>query len=165
MGVVGRCPDVVGEGGAGRPSSWRATPQVSGGPDWLRLDGVDQLVLSLTARGLTTGEVAAHFMDVYGANVPRDTISRITEKVAGEMVEWKHRPLDRVYPAMLIDAIVLKVRDGSKACEVPPHMPRHHLTRPRSVVTYGQGIPHQAVWRDGRPRIGLSWQVEGNRRG
>ena len=77
-----------------------------------RLDGVDQLVLSLTARGLTTGEIAAHFMDVYGVSVSKDTISRITEKVAGEMVEWQHRPLDRSYPVMFIDAIVLKVRDG-----------------------------------------------------
>ncbi len=77
-----------------------------------RLDGVDQLVLSLTARGLTTGEVAAHFGDVYGASVSKDTISRITEKVSAEMTEWAHRPLDRVYPVIFIDAIVVKVRDG-----------------------------------------------------
>lgn len=77
-----------------------------------RLDGVDQIVLSLTARGLTTGEVAAHFADVYGASVSKDTISRITEKVAAEMAEWQHRPLDRVYPVIFIDAIVVKVRDG-----------------------------------------------------
>ncbi len=52
-----------------------------------RLDGVDQIVLSLTARGLTTGEIAAHFDEVYGAKVSKDTISRITEKVAGELAE------------------------------------------------------------------------------
>lgn len=46
-----------------------------------RLDGVDEIVLSLTARGLTTGEIAAHFAEVYGATVSRDTISRITDKV------------------------------------------------------------------------------------
>ena len=46
-----------------------------------RLDGIDVIVLSLTARGLTTGEVAAHFEEVYGARVSRDTISRITDKV------------------------------------------------------------------------------------
>ena len=77
-----------------------------------RLDGVDQLVLSLTARGLTTGEVAAHFAEVYGASVSKDTISRITEKVTAEMTEWQHRPLDRVYPVIFVDAIVVKVRDG-----------------------------------------------------
>jgi transposase-like protein len=60
-----------------------------------RLDGVDEIVLSLTARGLTTGEIAAHFAEVYGARVSRDTISRITDKVIEEMTEWRNRPLDR----------------------------------------------------------------------
>jgi putative transposase len=56
---------------------------------------IDEIVLSLTARGLTTGEIAAHFGEVYGAKVSKDTISRITEKVTGEMTEWLTRPLDR----------------------------------------------------------------------
>jgi len=77
-----------------------------------RLDGIDQIVLSLTARGLTTGEVAAHFVEVYGATVSKDTISRITEKVVAEMTEWANRPLDRVYPVVFIDAITVKIRDG-----------------------------------------------------
>jgi putative transposase len=77
-----------------------------------RLGGVDEIVLSLTARGLTTGEVSAHFADVYGAKVGKDTISRITDKVVEEMTEWLNRPLDRVYPVLFIDAIVVKVRDG-----------------------------------------------------
>jgi putative transposase len=77
-----------------------------------RLDGIDQIVLSLTARGLTTGEVAAHFAEVYGATVSKDTISRITDKVLEEMTEWQNRPLDKVYPVVFIDAITVKVRDG-----------------------------------------------------
>jgi len=77
-----------------------------------RLDGVDQIILSLTARGLTTGEIAAHFDEVYGAKVSKDTISRITEKVAGELAEWSSRPLDPIYPVIFVDAIVVKVRDG-----------------------------------------------------
>lgn len=77
-----------------------------------RLGGVDELVLSLSARGLTTGEIAAHFADVYGARVSKDTISRISEKVAGEMAEWASRPLDAIYPVIFVDAIVVKVRDG-----------------------------------------------------
>ena len=60
-----------------------------------RLNGIDQIVLSLTARGLTTGEICAHFAEVYGANVSKDTISRITDKVIEEMTEWRNRPLDR----------------------------------------------------------------------
>ena len=68
-----------------------------------RLDGIDQIVLSLSARGLTTGEIAAHFDEVYDAKVSKDTISRITEKVAGELAEWSSRPLDALYPVIFVD--------------------------------------------------------------
>lgn len=77
-----------------------------------RLDGIDEIVLSLSARGLTTGEIAAHFEEVYGARVSRDTVSRITEKVTAELAEWSSRPLDALYPVLFVDAIVVKVRDG-----------------------------------------------------
>ena len=53
-----------------------------------RLSGVDEVVLSLYAKGLTTGEISAHFAEIYGASVSRETISRITDKVIGEMNEW-----------------------------------------------------------------------------
>ncbi|WP_425547135.1 transposase [Arthrobacter humicola] len=69
-----------------------------------RLTGVDEIVLSLSAKGLTTGEIAAHFGEVFGARVSKDTISRITEKVIGEMTEWQNRPLDRVYPVVFMEA-------------------------------------------------------------
>jgi putative transposase len=77
-----------------------------------RLTGVDEIVLSLTARGLTTGEISAHFAEVYGASVSKETISKITDKVVEEMTEWCNRPLEPVYPVIFIDAIVVKVRDG-----------------------------------------------------
>ncbi len=77
-----------------------------------RLEGIDEIVLSLTARGLATGEVSAHFDEVYGARVSKDTISRITDKVIEEMTEWQNRPLDAVYPVIFNDAIHIKVRDG-----------------------------------------------------
>lgn len=77
-----------------------------------RLDGIDQIVVSLTARGLTTGEIAAYFDEVYGVKVSKDTISRITEKVVGELAEWSSRPLDPLYRVIFVDAIVVKVRDG-----------------------------------------------------
>jgi transposase-like protein len=77
-----------------------------------RLNGVDQIVLSLTARGLTAGEVAAHLEEVHGARVSKDTLSRITDKTVEEMSEWMNRPLGRVYPVLLVDAIRVKVRDG-----------------------------------------------------
>ena len=80
-----------------------------------RLSGVDEMVLSLYAKGLTTGEISAHFTEIYGASVSKETISRITDKVVEEMTDWSHRPLDEVYAAVFIDAIVVKVRDGQVA--------------------------------------------------
>src|SRR5215469_6484761 len=69
-----------------------------------RLSGVDQIVLSLYAKGLTTGEISAHFAEIYGASVSRETVSRITGKVLEEMADWCNRPLDQVYAAIFIDA-------------------------------------------------------------
>lgn len=77
-----------------------------------RVNDVDEIVLSLYAKGMTTGDISAHFADIYGASVSKDTVSRITDKVVGEMTEWSNRPLDPVYVAVFIDAIHVKVRDG-----------------------------------------------------
>jgi transposase-like protein len=77
-----------------------------------RLADVDEIVLSLYAKGLTTGEIAAHFAEIYGASVSKETVSRITDKVVAEMQEWASRPLDAIYAAVFIDAIHVKVRDG-----------------------------------------------------
>lgn len=80
-----------------------------------RLGGVDEMVISLTARGLTTGDVQAHMAEVYGAEMSREQISKITDAVLGEMADWMTRPLDRVYPVVFIDAMVVKIRDGQVA--------------------------------------------------
>lgn len=75
-----------------------------------RLTDVDEIVLSLYAKGMTTGEISAHFAEIYGASVSKETISRITDKVVAEMADWAARPLDSVYVAVFIDAIQVKVR-------------------------------------------------------
>jgi putative transposase len=62
-----------------------------------RLGEVDEVVLSLYAKGLTTGEISAHFDQIYGASVSKETVSRITDKVLEEMQTWSTRPLDGVY--------------------------------------------------------------------
>ncbi len=80
-----------------------------------RLTGVDDMVLSLSAKGLTHGEIAAHLAEVYGAEVSKQTISTITDKVLEGMAEWQNRPLDPIYPVMFIDAINVKIRDGQVA--------------------------------------------------
>lgn len=80
-----------------------------------RLNGVDEIVLSLYAKGSTTGEISAHFAEIYGASVSKETISRITDKVLEEMQDWSARPVDEVYAAIFVDAIVVKVRDGQES--------------------------------------------------
>jgi transposase-like protein len=80
-----------------------------------RLDGVAGNVISLYAKGLTTGDIQAHLAEIYGTEVSRDTISRITDAIVEDMVAWQNRPLDAIYPVILIDAIVVKIRDGQVA--------------------------------------------------
>jgi len=80
-----------------------------------RLSGVDDLVISLVAKGLTTGEVQAHLAGVYGAQVSRETISRITDRVLEGLAEWQSRPLDAVYAVLFIDVINVKIREGQVA--------------------------------------------------
>jgi putative transposase len=80
-----------------------------------RLSGVDELVISLSAKGLTHGEICAHLSEVYGAQVSKQTISAITDRVMDGMGEWQSRPLDAVYPVIFIDAINVKIRDGQVA--------------------------------------------------
>ncbi|MDG4856815.1 IS256 family transposase [Streptomyces sp. T-3] len=80
-----------------------------------RLTGVDEMVLSLSAKGLTHGEISAHLAEVYGASVSKQTITTITDKVMDGMAEWQSRPLDPVYPVVFVDAINVKIRDGHVA--------------------------------------------------
>jgi putative transposase len=80
-----------------------------------RLGGVDAMVLSLSAKGLTHGEISAHLEDIYGAKVSKETVTRITDGVIDAMVAWQNRPLDAVYPVMFIDAINVKIREGQVA--------------------------------------------------
>ncbi len=80
-----------------------------------RLGDVEDMVLSLSARGMTHGDISAHLAEVYGAEVSKTTITTITDKVLEGMTEWGNRPLDPVYPVVFIDCIHVKVRDGQVA--------------------------------------------------
>jgi transposase-like protein len=80
-----------------------------------RLTGVNDLVISLSAKGLTHGEIAAHLAEIYGAEVSKQTISTITDRVMDGMGEWQNRPLDTVYPVIFIDCIHVKIREGTVA--------------------------------------------------
>jgi putative transposase len=80
-----------------------------------RLTGIDNMVLSLTAKGLTSGEISAHFAEIYDTSLSKETISRITDQIVDVMTDWQNRPLDRVYPVIFIDAVHVKIRDGQVA--------------------------------------------------
>jgi putative transposase len=80
-----------------------------------RLDGFNEAIVSLYARGMTTGDIQGHLRQLYGAEVSRELISKVTDSVVEEMADWQSRPLDAVYPVLLIDAIFIKIRDGSVA--------------------------------------------------
>jgi len=74
-----------------------------------RLNEVDEIVLSLDAKGLTTGEISAHFAEIYGASVSKETISRITDKVVEEMNDWAARPLDeRRIPVIVANQLAMR---------------------------------------------------------
>ena len=96
-----------------------------------RLGGVDTIVLSLVAKGLTTGEVSAHFEEIYGASLSKDTISRITDRVLTEMTDWAARPLEKVYVAVFIDAIL---RLGPRRPGREPAVLRRDRGRPGRVT-------------------------------
>ena len=80
-----------------------------------RVAGFNEAIVSLYAKGLTTGEIRAHLEEIYGVEVSRDLVSRVTDRVLEELAAWQSRPLDRTYPVLLIDAIFVKIRDGQVA--------------------------------------------------
>ena len=87
-----------------------------------RLGKVEDMILSLYARGMTTRDIGSHLEEIYGSTVSAATISRVTDVVTDEIALWQSRPLETVYPLVYIDAIWLKIRDGgvvaNKACHV-----------------------------------------------
>ncbi len=79
-----------------------------------RITRMDNQILSLYAKGMTTREIATAFKELYDADVSPALISKVTDAVMEQVVEWQNRPLDAVYPIVYLDCIVLKVRqDGS----------------------------------------------------
>jgi len=77
-----------------------------------RLEGFNERIIALYARGMTTRDIRAHLREIYGVEVSPDLISRVTDAVVEELAEWQSRPLDQVYPVIFIDALMVKIRDG-----------------------------------------------------
>ena len=76
-----------------------------------RLDGFDDRILSLYARGMTVREIQGHLQELYKVEVSPDLISRVTDAVLEEVRDWQNRPLDAVYPVVFFDALRVKIRD------------------------------------------------------
>jgi putative transposase len=77
-----------------------------------RLEGFNERIIALYARGMTTRDIRAHLREIYGVEVSADLISRVTDAVVDELAEWQARPLDAVYPVVFVDALMVKIRDG-----------------------------------------------------
>lgn len=76
-----------------------------------RLGQIDEMILSLYARGLSTRDIEAHLREVYGVTASRELISTVTDLVTDEIELWRNRPVDEVYPIVYIDGLRIKVRD------------------------------------------------------
>jgi len=87
-----------------------------------RLDGIDKIVLGLYAKGMTTRDITAHLAEIYDIEVSPDLISKITDAVHAEVLEWQARPLERAYPVIFLDALVCKVRDGGSVKNKAAHL-------------------------------------------
>jgi putative transposase len=77
-----------------------------------RLEGFNDRIIALYARGMTVRDIRAHLLEMYQVDVSADLISRVTDGVLEELAEWQSRPLDPVYPVVFIDALMVKIRDG-----------------------------------------------------
>ena len=80
-----------------------------------RVPGFDERILSLYARGMSTREIAAHLQEMFGAEVSPALISAITDTVADEVRAWQSRPLDRLYPILYLDCLMVKTREAGAA--------------------------------------------------
>jgi len=85
-----------------------------------RLAGLDDKVLGLYAGGMTVRDIAAHLSELYGTEIGRDTVSRITDAVLEDVAAWRTRPLEAVYPIVYFDAMMVRVREDrsvqNRAC-------------------------------------------------
>ena len=87
-----------------------------------RFEGFDEKIIALYSRGLSTRDIEAYLKDLYGVEVGRDLISRVTDAVMDDARAWASRPLEDVYPIVFLDCLVLKIRENGavqrRACYI-----------------------------------------------
>jgi transposase-like protein len=87
-----------------------------------RLDGLDGMIISLYAGGMTLRDIQHHLVSTIGTELSHETISKITDQVAEEVLAWQQRPLEALYPVIYLDAIIVKVRDGGHVRNKAAHI-------------------------------------------
>ncbi len=96
-----------------------------------RLAGLNDKILALSAGGMTVRDISAHLAELYGTEIGRDTISRITDAVLEDVQAWRTRPLERVYPIVYFDCLMVRVREDPPS----PHGPVTWRSAPPWTVT------------------------------
>ena len=79
-----------------------------------RITGMDDQILCLYAKGMSTRDIVASFQEMYGADISAGLVSQVTNSVIEKVIEWQNRPLDPVYPIVYMDCIVLKIRQDKR---------------------------------------------------
>jgi transposase-like protein len=87
-----------------------------------RLDGLDAMIISLYAGGMTIRDIGHHLASTVGTELSHETISKVVDAVAEEVLAWQQRPLEALYPVMYLDAIIVKVRDGGHVRNKAAHI-------------------------------------------
>ena len=79
-----------------------------------RIDGLDQKILSLYAKGMSVSDIKLQIQELYGAEISESLISRVTDNIMDEVRSWQHRPLESIYAIVYFDALVVKVRQDKR---------------------------------------------------
>jgi len=87
-----------------------------------RLGGLDDMIISLYAGGMTLRDIQHHLESTIGTELSHETISKITDAVLDEVIQWQNRPLDELYPVIYLDALIVKVRDGGHVRNKAAHI-------------------------------------------
>ena len=87
-----------------------------------RLGGLDDMIVSLYAGGMTLRDIQFHLQSTIGTEVSHETISKIVDEISDEVLTWQRRPLDALYPVIYLDAIVVKVKDGGHTRNKAAHI-------------------------------------------
>ena len=87
-----------------------------------RLGGLDEMIISLYAGGMTVRDIQHHLLKTVGAELSPETISNITDAVSEAVLEWQERPLDEFYPVVYLDAVRVKVRDNGRVLPKAAHI-------------------------------------------